>query len=475
MLLTRLFPHRTPRLSSRRRSQAGSASTKHKRPSRRPHVERLEDRTLLSAAPLPDDISGWWPGDGNAQDIVSHNNGTLTGGTAFTAGEVNQAFSFDGRNDEVNIASTFPFHQPGDVTLEFWLKFSPTSHQSVFWTRPDDTDANRYNFAVNADSTFSFDYRSPSGALHMLVGQCCTGISIPTNTWTHLAITRVGNGYSVYRNGTLAATANDANPDLPTAVGWQFSGRTNYMYGGLLDEVSLYNRALSALEIQAIASGGTAGKTHPMTVTTSTHTSGSIVSTAPTDFVINLLHPYDATTVQPADLAVNSIASDSVQLTDADTVTFHYNASPVTTQGNQTMHMAADSVKAADGTLAEPFLRDWTKSFRYDALRMAVSSTVPTAGAAIVITPGSLEVNFNEPYDSSSIGTDDLTLSRGTVTGFDLVDADTVRYTIDGLMEGTVTVSILAGTVIDAFGNLTSRRASYGTISSIALSMVANC
>jgi hypothetical protein len=441
----------TQRRGARRRRAAG-----------RWLLERLEDRTLLSAATLPDDISGWWPGDGNASDIVGGNNGSLAGGTAFVAGEVNQAFSFDGNNDEVNIGSTFPFHQPGDGTLEFWLKFPPTAHQSVFWTRSDNTDTNRYNFFVNADSTFGFDYRSPSGALHVLVGQCCTGISIPANTWTHLAIARAGNVYSVYRNGTLAATATDKNPDLPTAVGWQFSGRSSYIYKGLLDEVSLYQRALLASEIQAIASAGTAGKTHPMTVTTTTPASGSIVSTAPTDFAVNFLHAYNQSTVQPSDLTVNSVAADSVQFTDANTATFHFNTSPVVAQGLQTMHMAAGSVTAANAGLAEPLLREWTKTFRYDTIRMAVSSTAPAAGSPIVITPGTLEINLNEAYDAASIGVDDLSLSRGTVTGFTLVDADTVRYTIDGLTEGTVTVSIPAGAIADPTGGpILSYSASY--------------
>jgi hypothetical protein len=38
----------------------------------------------------------WWPGDGNANDIVDGNDGTLQGGVTFATGKVEQAFSFDG-------------------------------------------------------------------------------------------------------------------------------------------------------------------------------------------------------------------------------------------------------------------------------------------------------------------------------------------------------------------------------------------
>src|SRR5258706_1025271 len=44
-------------------------------------------------APQP---SSWWPGDGNATDLVAGNNGTLVGGVTFAQGEVGQAFSFNG-------------------------------------------------------------------------------------------------------------------------------------------------------------------------------------------------------------------------------------------------------------------------------------------------------------------------------------------------------------------------------------------
>jgi hypothetical protein len=46
----------------------------------------------------------------------------------------------------------------------------------------------------------------------------------------------------------------------PTSIGWQFSGRSGYIYHGLLDEVEVFNRALSAPEIAAIVNAGSAGK-----------------------------------------------------------------------------------------------------------------------------------------------------------------------------------------------------------------------
>jgi Ca2+-binding RTX toxin-like protein len=185
----------------------------------------------------------------------SGDNGTPSGGPFYRAdvpadqvpltGAANGlSLEFDGVDDKVSFPSTFLFHRLMDATLEFWLKFQPLSHGSVFWTRPDSIDTDRFNIFVNGDSTIGFDYRGPSGELHPLVGICCTGIPVPRDTWTHVAITRTGNVYRLYVNGVLKATATDADPDLPTAAGWGISGREGFEFRGSVDEVRVSEGAL---------------------------------------------------------------------------------------------------------------------------------------------------------------------------------------------------------------------------------------
>ena len=54
--------------------------------------------TVQPRSPIspPAGLVSWWPGDGNANDIVGDNHGTLENGATFATGKVNQAFSFDG-------------------------------------------------------------------------------------------------------------------------------------------------------------------------------------------------------------------------------------------------------------------------------------------------------------------------------------------------------------------------------------------
>jgi len=64
------------------------------------------------------------PGDGNANDIVGSNNGTLMIGATFAAGKAGQAFSLDGTNDFVSVPdSDLWAFGPGDFTIDLWANF----------------------------------------------------------------------------------------------------------------------------------------------------------------------------------------------------------------------------------------------------------------------------------------------------------------------------------------------------------------
>ena len=187
-----------------------------------------------------------------------------------------------------------------------------------------------------------------------------------------------------------------------------------------------------------------------LSVINSTPAAGSVLATAPTDFSITLSEPYDPSTVQAADLTVNGVPADSVTQTDAVTLTFHYITSPVTTQGLQTMSVAAGSIQR-NGDLG--LIDAFTGNFRYDLSPITVTATVPANAAAASLPLTDFLVTFSEPYSPASIDTSDLTLSHGLVTGFTLVDSTTVAYHVSLSVESTINFSIAAGAVTDVFGN----------------------
>ncbi len=60
--------------------------------------------TAQDCVESPAGLVGWWPGDGNANDILGDNSGTPFGGISFAPGKVGDAFSFDGIDDHVKIS-----------------------------------------------------------------------------------------------------------------------------------------------------------------------------------------------------------------------------------------------------------------------------------------------------------------------------------------------------------------------------------
>src|SRR5262249_49576875 len=73
-----------------------------------------------SCTPPPSGLVSWWPGDGNANDIVGTNNGTLQGGATFAAGEVGQAFSLNGVNNFVSVPNSDTLNPTGPFGVDLW-------------------------------------------------------------------------------------------------------------------------------------------------------------------------------------------------------------------------------------------------------------------------------------------------------------------------------------------------------------------
>jgi hypothetical protein len=198
-----------------------------------------------------------WPGDDSSADVAHGRNGTLVGGTTYTAGKVGQAFSFDGADGTVSVPDSRDWNLSGDFTIDTWVSFNGFSWHSqalvahdqgsgplpkwVFWY----TDRGELDFHIGTGSGYS-----PVSAAW----------SPNLAEWYHVAITRSGSDYALYLNGNVVDTGTETVtiPDAasPLTLGW---GETDWFLNGLLDEPEIYQRALSATEIKAIYdSGGTA-------------------------------------------------------------------------------------------------------------------------------------------------------------------------------------------------------------------------
>ena len=225
-----------------------------------------------SCALPPADLVGWWPGEGNANDVASTNNGLLQGGaTAKAAGNVGLAFSFEGANNYVQIPNSAAL-RPTNLTIEAWVRFSSLDSagnslagQQYVIFKQNTRSANFEGFALTKTRVSGRDYLDfQVSAANGQAVELTSATAVSIGVWYHVAGVRGSNFLQLYVNGQLErqATVGFAQDygNYPLYFGTSGQAYWDRKFAGTLDEVSLYSRALSASEIAAIYAAGSAGK-----------------------------------------------------------------------------------------------------------------------------------------------------------------------------------------------------------------------
>ena len=173
--------------------------------------------------------------------------GTVSGVTWVTTGRFGKALSFDGVNDLVNVADSNALDLTSAMTLEAWIRpTSATDYRSV--VIKERSGGLVYSMYSSSDTP------PPSGWVR--IGTADYSVNgpgaIPTNTWTHIAVTFGGGSLRLYVNGTLVTTVSRTGSIATSTSPLRIGGNTIWgeYFSGLIDEVRIYNRALSATEIQ---------------------------------------------------------------------------------------------------------------------------------------------------------------------------------------------------------------------------------
>lgn len=219
-------------------------------------------RVDVCTAP-PSGLAAWWPGEGNAEDRVSTNHGTLVGGTSFVPGFVGQAFSFSQWSDAVTFPDSAAF-RPSTITLEAWVKGGPQDAYGYILGKAYNSGGASYALYTSVDGSLVFYVRVLAGD----VVSPSAGTRVWDNQYHHVAGTYDGSFVRLYIDGVQVGDGTPGHGAIRYSQSFQGGGLFLGCYRdtgaqallGQVDEPGLYHRALDSNEIAAVYEAGLAGK-----------------------------------------------------------------------------------------------------------------------------------------------------------------------------------------------------------------------
>ncbi|MFC1966998.1 LamG-like jellyroll fold domain-containing protein, partial [Chloroflexota bacterium] len=209
-------------------------------------------------------LVAYYPFNGNANDESENGNDGSVSGATLTEdilGNANSAYYFDGVNDKITTNPNVANFGANDFTVSVWFKRegNPGSGgQDLLSTR---TSGSAQGWILYAGRSCISDrivttYISSSGTSWDIAAGSPFGVdNFPCGEWHHIALTRSENTFSQYADGSYAGgfTSSEAIYDsgLPFTIG-DSAVHWAEAFKGSVDEVRIYRRALSEIEIQQL-------------------------------------------------------------------------------------------------------------------------------------------------------------------------------------------------------------------------------
>ncbi|MBN9689536.1 MAG: hypothetical protein J0M24_04795 [Verrucomicrobia bacterium] len=206
--------------------------------------------------PSPTQLTAWWRGESNAVDTIAGRDALATNGLSYTPGRIGTALRLNGQAGSGVSLGGVAALQRSEFTIEGWIRRASLS-TATLWGGAGSilgADAGGWNFQLVNNGNLSFGRTDIAGVE--------SGVRIDDLQWHHVALVRTPTEVRFYRDGQLGDTRTFAESiplDLPYFLGGlPGSGRNGFL--GDLDEISFYDRTLSASEIATLASSGGAPK-----------------------------------------------------------------------------------------------------------------------------------------------------------------------------------------------------------------------
>jgi serine/threonine protein kinase len=238
--------------------------------------------------PLMEGLVARWAADGNARDSVTDNDGVPMSNVRFAPGIAGQAFRLNGQGAYVRIRSPLNFKIDDQVTIAFWMKADrdgtaqnysglvTSDFYGIGITGYGGTMGVNFGISTTENSPPDPNGRTTRSNFTFISDENNSGAQLTPGVWYHIAGTYDGTRLQLYINGSpwgqpvfhagriremlpgsfIAIGSDDGRMTCPECVGQQY-------FKGLIDEVRIYKRALSADEIEQLFRAVNPGDNRP--------------------------------------------------------------------------------------------------------------------------------------------------------------------------------------------------------------------
>jgi len=184
----------------------------------------------------------------SAADSRGGNNGNLTNGATWTTGKSGYGMQFDGVNDYVKLPN-FAKPTSGQISILAWFKATATAQRQIIDMR--ETSSSGVYLGVNYVA--GDVYAAINNDANLLLLSPSTAFN--DGAWHHVAVTYNGLSPKLYADGVLvnttSASASMVGSTFTSSIGSRYT-KDSLFFNGSIDEVMIFNRALSASEIRLL-------------------------------------------------------------------------------------------------------------------------------------------------------------------------------------------------------------------------------
>jgi hypothetical protein len=339
------------------------------------------------------------------------NNGTVSNATWSTTGKFGGDLTFSGATGSwVTIPRATSLDLQAAMTLEAWVYPTSLSSPDAGWSAAIAKE-HRNSSNDTAYALFAAHGTGTAPSTEILVGgterQASGSSVLPLNTWTFLAATYDNKALKLYIGGNLVTTVTLTNtitrtPD-PLRIGGDWAGK---MFTGQIDNVRIYNTALSQSQIQSDMNTAVANPAPAVTSetpgpgATGILTNTTVTATFNEALQSSSVNTTNFTLVGPNNSKVSATVSYNTS-TNVATLT------PSSRLANSTLYTA--TVSGVLSIVGVPMKSPFSWSFTTGPAP-AVTSETPASGATSVAISTTVTATFNEAVQSSTVNTTNFVL-----------------------------------------------------------------